>query len=225
MTDLTQALAQASLNHDVQAARDPYPDEILLRGNLCKLGAKMKTWRDRWVAVWGDSVLRYYKAAPAPGKNPKELRPQGEINLRRDVVELLSYEHCTAFMNAEKGSFMNVTQPMRWPVQANERNAFAIRTTYRIFYMFTAHGDASYWIKGLATLCTGSDSFLGIDVSNPPLPSSGTIARSASVARSTHSTPPTSLTSSRAHSPRHSSSASPRSVTPTAEERRMTSAT
>jgi hypothetical protein len=161
MTDLTQAMLQAALDDSAQGQRTVYKHEILLEGTVCKLGAKNKSWKERYVAVFGDHVLRYYKDTPTLGVHVKDLKSQGEINLKRDVVELFTYSACNQAMDAEKTGFF--TMSTRWPPQANDDNGFGIRTTYRTYYMYSPNSAASHWLKGLAKLCKGSDVYVGVN--------------------------------------------------------------
>eukprot|EP00045_Choanoeca_perplexa_P002838 m.26955 g.26955 ORF g.26955 m.26955 type:complete len:234 (-) comp11732_c0_seq1:158-859(-) len=165
MTDLTQAMLQAALDDSAQGQRTVYKHEILLEGTVCKLGAKNKSWKERYVAVFGDHVLRYYKDTPTLGVHVKDLKPQGEINLKRDVVELFTYSACNQAMDAEKTGFF--TMATRWPPQATDDNGFGIRTTYRTYYMYSPNSAASHWIKGLAKLCKGSDAYIGVNQTFP----------------------------------------------------------
>ena len=161
MTDLTQAMLQAALDDSAQGERTVYKHEILLEGTVCKLGAKNKSWKERYVAVFGDHVLRYYKDTPTLGVHVKDLKTQGEINLKRDVVELFTYSACNQAMDTEKTGFF--TMATRWPPQATDDNGFGIRTTYRTYYMYSPNSSASHWLKGLSKLCKGSDVYVGVN--------------------------------------------------------------
>jgi len=197
MTDLTRAMLEAVKDGTADQARTPYSGEILLSGAVCKLGAQVRTWRERYCAVFGDHVLRYYKTSPTLGTNLRDMKPQGEIHLQRDVVEILSKANSSAYMAQERSLLQNID----WPPQASDHNAFGIRTTRRVFYMFSVEATAESWINKLDRLCHGGEAYLGIDATVPPpskSPSrSGSLRRASSVDHSSNASSNASRTPSR----------------------------
>ena len=92
------------------------------------------------------------------------MRPKGEINLRRDCLELVSWKRCNIILServSEVGG--RGFQSIRWHPSASEHSAFGIRTTYRTFLFVAPDGDAASWLRGLNEVCARCEIYEGID--------------------------------------------------------------
>ena len=165
MADLTQSVMQACHEGELfTQEREPYDDEVLMCGYLIKLGHKVKSWRHRWAVVRGNGRLQYFKQSPSASKPLVSMRPKGEINLRRDCLELVSWKRCNIILServSEVGG--RGFQSIRWHPSASEHSAFGIRTTYRTFLFVAPDGDAASWLRGLNEVCARCEIYEGID--------------------------------------------------------------
>lgn len=189
MTDLTQLMMQAVAEGEElhETPRKPYDTEVCLAGTLVKLGQRIRNWKERWVVVRGDGQLQYYKGRPTPQRGLGLMTPQGAINLRRDCVELLTWNSCAHFLQQMTEEASALRAPVRWPPAASARNAFGIRTPIRTYLFYAPEGEARMWLDGLSQMCHGADAFLGIDaVPRTPIADA---EQTASSLRRTRSTP------------------------------------
>ncbi|EGD73337.1 hypothetical protein PTSG_05048 [Salpingoeca rosetta] len=161
MAGLTQAMMEAASRGEMfEQEREPYDDEVLMCGYLIKLGHRVKNWKHRWVVVRGNGRLQYFKQSPTAAKPLIAMRPQGQINLRRDCLELITWNRCNEVMQDLSA---RTVQTIKWPDLGNEHSAFGIRTTYRDFLLVAPDGDAQSWVQGLDEVCRRCDIYEGID--------------------------------------------------------------
>jgi hypothetical protein len=202
MANLTEMMMQAVAEGEelTETPRVPYAGEVCLAGRLVKLGQRVRNWKERWVVIRGDGTLEYFKGQPTPQRGLGLMTPQGAIKLRRDCVELLTWNGCALAMQQMSHEGGALRSAIRWPPGASARNAFGIRTPFRTYLFFAPDGEARTWLEGIGAVCRGADAFLGIDAVERPRATGGLQrshstphgrppARAATGRTATHSTP------------------------------------
>lgn len=202
MANLTEMMMQAVAEGEelAETPRVPYAGEVCLAGRLVKLGQRVRNWKERWVVIRGDGTLEYFKGQPTPQRGLGLMTPQGAIKLRRDCVELLTWNGCAHVMQQMSHEGGALRSAIRWPQGASARNAFGIRTPFRTYLFFAPDGEARTWLESIGAVCQGADAFLGIDAVERPKATGGLRrsqstphgrppARAATGRTATHSTP------------------------------------
>lgn len=108
-------------------------------GYLSKLGAKVKNWKLRYMVLFGNGKLQYYKKPPV---NIDTEEPQGLINVQADVVELILWDDVMT-----KGL-------VKWPSAAIPQSGFAMRTRQgRVYIVHAESVEASdKWIAAVRSV-------------------------------------------------------------------------
>lgn len=113
--------------------------KTLHSGYLSKLGAKVKNWKLRYMVLFGNGKLQYYKKPPV---NIDTEEPQGLINVQADVVELILWDDVIT-----KGL-------VKWPSAAIPQSGFAMRTRQgRVYIVHAESVEASdKWIAAVRSV-------------------------------------------------------------------------
>jgi len=113
--------------------------KTLHSGYLSKVGAKVKNWKLRYMVLFGNGKLQYYKKPPV---NIDTEEPQGIINVQADVVELILWDDVIT-----KGL-------VKWPSAAIPQSGFAMRTRQgRVYQVHAESVEASdKWIAAVRSV-------------------------------------------------------------------------
>jgi len=113
--------------------------KTLHSGYLSKVGAKVKNWKLRYMVLFGNGKLQYYKKPPV---NIDTEEPQGLINVQADVVELILWDDVIT-----KGL-------VKWPSAAIPQSGFAMRTRQgRVYQVHAESVEASdKWIAAVRSV-------------------------------------------------------------------------
>lgn len=113
--------------------------KVIHSGYLTKVGAKVKNWKLRWMVLFGNGKLHYYKKPP---QNVATEEPQGVVNVQTDVIELILWDEALS------------RDIVKWPSDAIPQTGFALKTRQgRVYCVHAESLEATdKWIDSIRSV-------------------------------------------------------------------------
>ncbi|EGD82108.1 hypothetical protein PTSG_02787 [Salpingoeca rosetta] len=115
--------------------------EVVRSGYVTKMGQVVKNWKMRWLELYSNGMLVYYKKEPR-----KDDKPQGEVNIASDCLDILTHAQATA------------KQMCKWPEDVADGSGFALVTrSGRTYFMYCdSVEEAERWITMCANVAANA---------------------------------------------------------------------
>eukprot|EP00730_Choanoeca_flexa_P013581 TRINITY_DN5477_c0_g1_i2.p1 TRINITY_DN5477_c0_g1~~TRINITY_DN5477_c0_g1_i2.p1 ORF type:complete len:264 (+),score=63.60 TRINITY_DN5477_c0_g1_i2:70-861(+) len=130
-------MSDKSLGSKLKATSSETSRYVLKAGYVTKMGQVVKNWKTRYLILYSDGMMYYYKRETAANSDDK---PQGEVNITKDCIGILTAKQVTD------------KELIKWPEDAGPKTGFAIETRGGRTYFLHCESwrEADRWIASLA---------------------------------------------------------------------------
>eukprot|EP00045_Choanoeca_perplexa_P020726 m.4926 g.4926 ORF g.4926 m.4926 type:complete len:202 (-) comp7287_c0_seq2:2629-3234(-) len=130
-------MSEAALGSKLKASSTQSTRYVLKSGYVTKMGQVVKNWKTRYLILYSDGMMYYYKREVPPDSDDK---PQGEINITKDCIGILTAKQVTS------------NGLIKWPEDAGPNTGFAIETRSGRTYFLHCESwrEAERWIASIA---------------------------------------------------------------------------
>lgn len=143
----------------------PAPKFVIRSDWICKLGEKVKNWKNRFFVLLDDGTFTYYKQGP-PANNAKVDfykigTALGSIDIKKCCLEVMDYGACNEYFASREAKLKarkKVFQSIKWPPGASQETAFGLRCADRVWFMYIPSGKSQPYIDIMRGFITHIDS-------------------------------------------------------------------